>query len=34
MTEVYVRKFKKDVYDKVDAPCKKVLIKYLSLIHI
>ena len=30
MTEVYVRKFKKDVYDKVDAPCKKVLIKYLE----
>ena len=31
MTEVYVRKFKKDVYDKVDAPCKKALIKYLEL---
>ena len=30
MTKVHVRKFKKDVYDQVDAPCKKALVKYLE----
>tara|TARA_R100000697_G_scaffold78581_1_gene90696 strand:- start:157 stop:612 length:456 start_codon:yes stop_codon:yes gene_type:complete len=28
--EVYTRRFRKDVYDEVDAPSKKALIKYLE----
>ena len=28
--EVYVRKFRKEEYDKVDGPCKDTLVKYLE----